>query len=238
MERVEDQEQTIEIFENDIQMYLSMFCKEQKIEDMKKESQAVWNAALMYIKRHVFNNKSILKASKPLEGYVNNNYDNQYSKLNDSNCNAYDYDKLNSICDYYIYICSMYDKEVSINGFCYLTGIEPQTVYNWGDKANKLSTASFEVFEKLYTGREESLSAKLATGNKNPVGVLAILNRHYAWNLPGVSREQTGQRSATLDDVAKSIKELSVNQSNNTNVCATLPMNECLIDEVKTDESQ
>ena len=61
MERVQDQEQTIEVFENDIQLYLSMFCEEQGIEDMKKESQAVWNGALRYIRRHVFNNKDLLK---------------------------------------------------------------------------------------------------------------------------------------------------------------------------------
>lgn len=41
--------------------------------------------------------------------------------------------------------------------------------------------------------REESLSSKLATGNKNPVGILAILNKHYQWNLPGVKTEQNRQ---------------------------------------------
>ena len=46
MEKVQEQEQKIEVFENDIQMYLSMFCEENGIEDMKKESQSVWNSAL------------------------------------------------------------------------------------------------------------------------------------------------------------------------------------------------
>lgn len=205
MEKVPEQEQIAEVFENDIFLYLKMFCEEQGIEDMRQASQSVWNAALMYIKRHVFNDRSILKMSSPLEGYINNNSDcndNKY-KLNNSNCNAYDIDKVKYICDYYIYICAMYDKEVSINGFCYLTGIEPQTVYNWGDNVNKLSTASFEVFKKLYDGREESLSAKLATANKNPVGILAILNRHYAWNLPGVSKEQTSKRALSASELPK-----------------------------------
>ena len=43
--------------------------------------------------------------------------------------------------------------------------------------------------------REESLSAKLVTGKQNPVGILGVLNRHYQWNMPGVSKE-TGTRKA------------------------------------------
>ena len=61
MERVTDTQPSADVFENDMQLYLSMFCEEQGIEDMKNESQSVWNAALMYIKRHVFNDSSVLK---------------------------------------------------------------------------------------------------------------------------------------------------------------------------------
>ena len=188
------QEQTTEVFDNDIALYLKMFCEEQGIEDMRTASQSIWNAALMYIKRHVFNDSSILKSSNNI---INNN------SIMDSNYNAYNYDLVDNVCDYYIYICCMYDKEVSINGFCYLTGIEPQTVYNWGDRSTKLSTKSFEVFKKIYEGREESLSAKLATANKNPVGILAILNRHYSWNLPGVSKEQSSKRALSAAELPK-----------------------------------
>ena len=49
----------IEVFENDISVYLTMFCEENGIEDMKKESQAVWNSALYYIYKHVFKNGSL-----------------------------------------------------------------------------------------------------------------------------------------------------------------------------------
>ena len=77
MEKVQEQEQTIEVFENDMQMYLTLFCEENNIEDMKKESQSTWEAALIYIQRHVFSDKSVLKSSTPLNGYYNNNYNNQ-----------------------------------------------------------------------------------------------------------------------------------------------------------------
>ena len=45
MEQVE-QVQDIETFENDIAMYLRIFCEEQEIEDMRAASQSVYNACL------------------------------------------------------------------------------------------------------------------------------------------------------------------------------------------------
>lgn len=49
MERVQDAEQTVEVFESDIDMYLKLFCERDKIEDMRTQSQSVWNSALRYI---------------------------------------------------------------------------------------------------------------------------------------------------------------------------------------------
>ena len=118
MERIEaDQQQdTIEVFENDIQLYLKMFCEEQKIKDIKKESQAVWNSALRYIYRHVFKDTDRLKSHTNIS--VNNN-------IIPSTFNAYDYKKVLDVLDIYIFdMCMRYDKEVSIIGFSTLTGID------------------------------------------------------------------------------------------------------------------
>ena len=41
----------IEIYENDLLFYLNEFCEVNAIEDMKKESQSVWNSALYYIQK-------------------------------------------------------------------------------------------------------------------------------------------------------------------------------------------
>ena len=206
----------MEVFENDIQMYLTMFCEENGIEDMKKESQSVWNAALMYIKRHVFNNNSVLKSSTPLSGYNNNNYNNQYSNLNNSNCNSYNIDIVNSICDYYIYLCMMYDKEVSVIGFCNLTGISQDCIYAWANNTRELSTSGNEVYKKLNQFREESLSNKLVTGNKNPVGVIAVLNRQYGWASPYTSdsnRQKTALTAAELPKLSENNTQLIQNNS-------------------------
>lgn len=193
MERIaaDQQQDTIEVFENDIQLYLKMFCEEQKIKDIKKESQAVWNSALRYIYRHVFKDTDRLKSHTNIS--VNNN-------TIPSTFNAYDYKKVLDVLDIYIFdMCMRYDKEVSIIGFSTLTGIDQSVIYDWGNNSNKLSETSSEIYKKLNQFREESLSDKLATGNKNPVGILAILNRHYQWNLPGVSKEQSSRQALTAD---------------------------------------
>lgn len=194
MEKAQEIANTPEVFQNDIELYLSQFCQEHNIEDMTKEPQSRWNAALMYINKYVFSDKSILK--------LNNNIpkDNTNCIMN-SNCNMYDIDKLNYILYIYYYMCSMYDKECSIIGFSLLTGIHKDTLMDWGANERKLSVKGFELVQKLRDFREESLSNKLATGNKNPVGILAILNRHYSWNLPGVSRENPAKAIKTVADL-------------------------------------
>lgn len=187
MEKVENTE-TSQVYENDMELYLSQFCKDQKIEDIRQESQSVWNAALMYIKRHAFNDPDCLKSKEMhnIDGFLGGY----------SNYNAYNYKLINHICDYYIYMCMMYDKEVSAIGFSLLTGIDRYTIATWRDEGTKSSPLSSDIGKKISDFREESLSAKLATAKRNPVGILAILNRHYGWNLPGVSKEQQNHKQA------------------------------------------
>ena len=194
MEKVADQEDVIDVFESDIALYLRMFCEANEIDNIKSESQSVWNGALRYIRKHVFNNRDVLKSKDNINIYNNNI---------PSNFNAYNYDTVNSVCDIYIDLCFVYDKEVSIIGFSNLTGIDQELIYNWGNEGTKLSSTSYQIYKKLNEFREESLSNKLVTGRQNPVGVLGVLNRHYAWNLPGVSREQTEKRSLTARDLPK-----------------------------------
>ena len=194
MEKVADQEDVIDVFESDIALYLRMFCEANEIDNIKSESQSVWNGALRYIRKHVFNNRDVLKSKDNINIYNNNI---------PSNFNAYNYDTVNSVCDIYIDLCFVYDKEVSIIGFSNLTGIDQELIYNWGNEGTKLSSTSYQIYKKLNEFREESLSNKLVTGRQNPVGVLGVLNRHYAWNLPGVSREQTEKRALTARDLPK-----------------------------------
>ena len=210
MQRIEtDQGELIDVFENDLDKYLHLFCSENDIDDMKKESQSVWNSCLRYIYKNVFKGKDLLK-DKTLYN-INNNC------IMNSTYNSYNYDVVLNLLDIYVYdMCLKYDKEVSILGFSTLSGIDDSTIYNWGNNkgnSDKLSARGFDIYKKLNQYREESLSNKLATGNKNPVGILAILNRHYQWNLPGVSKEAASKSNLSLEDMAGKIAELSQNNA-------------------------
>lgn len=196
MERMTDTPNTIEVFENDIDLYLNEFAERDGIEDYKQVGQSVWNAALRYTYSHVFKpNPDILKS------HVNINIPGNYIP---SNCNAYNYELLNDICDYYIYsMCMRYNKEVSILGFSTLTGINDTNIYNWGNDSNKLSTSAFDIYKKLSQMREESLSNKLADGKQNPVGVIAILNRQYGWASPYTSDSNRQKQALSASELPK-----------------------------------
>lgn len=192
MEKVQHTESTIEVFENDIDLYLRQFQEEQEIEDLRTVPQSVWNGAMMYIYRHVFKNNDFLKSSSIYN--INNTH---------SNFNMYDYEKVNNILDYYIYICNIYNKEISIMGFSKLTGIDTDTINNWGNNENKLSSSSFVIYKKLSQMREESLSNKLADGKQNPVGVIAMLNRHYGWASPYTADSNRQKQSLTAQELPR-----------------------------------
>lgn len=185
----------VEVFENDLAYNLQLFCEENNIEDIRKESQAVWNSALYYIYKHVFKGTDKLK-SKTLH--------NTGTNIVQSTYNAYNYDLVLEILDYYVYeMCLKVDKEVSIIGFSILTGIPQSVIYQWGNGSTKLSTASEEVFKKLHDMREESLSNKLVSCKGNPVGLLGVLNRHYGWNMGQPRGQDTRSRALSAAELPK-----------------------------------
>lgn len=194
MEKVEHTENTIEVFENDIDLYLHQFQDEQNIEDLRTVPQSVWNACLMYIQRHVFNNRDLLKQS--------NNIYNENSIM-DSTYNMYNYDIIYNILEYYVYLCNQYNKEISIMGFSKLTKIDTDTINSWGNNENKLSSKSSVIYKKLAQEREESLSNKLVDGKQNPVGTIAVLNRQFGWASPYTSDSNRQKQSLTAQELPK-----------------------------------
>ena len=164
--------------------------------------RSLFYAALIYVYNNTFKGTNRLKLKGKLQGYNNNNYNNQYSNINNSNCNSYNYEYLNYIADYYIYMCYKYNKICTISGYCKLTGINETVVYDWANekRASKLSTSAYDLWEKLSKDYESSGEARLWSG-KNPVGQLAVMNRRFGWNLPGVSRESTTKVIKTASDL-------------------------------------
>lgn len=203
MERVENTENTIEIFENDIDLYLHQFQEEQEIEDLRTVPQSVWNACLMYIQKRAFSNRDLLKQS--------NNIYNPDSIM-DSNYNMYNYDLLYNILEYYVYLCNMYNKEISSMGYSKLVGISNEIISMWGNDNNKLSSRSFEIYKKLNQEREESLSNRLVDGKQNPVGTIAVLNRQFGWASPYTSdanRQKGALTAAELPRLGGNVAEIA-----------------------------
>lgn len=196
MQKVEGEQITIDVFENDIDLYLHQFQDEQEIEDLRTVPQSVWNGALRYIYNHVFkHNSGVLKSHNNI---VNNN------NIMDSNYNMYNYSLLLDIADYYIYsMCMVYNKEVSIIGFETLTGVSQENIYNWANDSNKLSSEGFKIYKKLTQMREESLSNKLVDGKQNPVGTIAVLNRQFGWASPYTSDANRQKSSLTAAELPK-----------------------------------
>lgn len=187
----------VTVYANDIDLYLRQFCAEQGIDDMTTASQSTWSACMMYIRYHVFPNKQMLKmpTNKGLQGYTNNSSDNpSLQNLNKSSCGAYDLQKLNDIADYYIYMCNLYNKGITISNFCKLTGVSEDAIKRWQNRdfSSDFNRSALTLWQKLTNAYEESIENKL-WANKNPVAHLAIANRRFGWNLPGVSRDKPDQ---------------------------------------------
>lgn len=187
-----------EIFESAIHEYLQEYIDTHNIEDMHKEPQSRWNAALLYINKNYFKlHQDLLKAKNYSTGNLVYN--------NSSNNNAYDLDIINNICDVYIDLCYEYDKEISIMGFSKLTGINQDTFYDWGNQSSRPSSLGCDIYKKLRQEREESLSNMLISGKRNPVGLLGALNRHYGWNM-GQPRGATGEQKQSIEQIQERYK--------------------------------
>ena len=96
-----------------------------------------------------------------------------------------------------------YGKAPSVIGFCNLNGISHDCIYAWANNTRELSTSGNEVYKKLNQFREGSLSNKLVTGNKNPVGVIAVLNRQYGWASPYTSDSNRQKTALTASELPK-----------------------------------
>lgn len=154
----------VEIYENDIALYLDQYIQERGIKDMSKETQNKWNACLLYIYKCVF------KGNRDKLRYPNNK-------------DTYNSELINDICDVYIDLCFEYDKEVSIMGFSKLTGIDTDTINTWGTGECRFGSLSTVIYKKLVANNEESLSNMLISGGRNPMKILPALNRRHNWNM-------------------------------------------------------
>lgn len=187
-----------EVYENEVLQYLDEYIISHDIDDMSKISQSRWNSALIYMGRSCFYGplKDKLKTKTKVDNgsrLVNGNL---------TNCGRYDLNIINRLCDLYIYMCYEFDKEVSILGFSKLTGINPDTFYDWGNGSTRANSSASEIYKKLTQEREESLSNKLVSNRGNALGLLGVLNRHYGWNMGQPKQNLAQQKQRDTAQIA------------------------------------
>lgn len=200
----ETTETGMEVYLSEVHACLAQYMEDRGIEDMEKESQNKWSAAMRYVGQHVFKGTQKLKEAPAIvhdgfPGLANNN--------------AYDLDKVNALVDYYINLCYEYDKEVSMNGFSFISCIPLDVLTVWsgvytdGYQKNirKTGEKGASIIRKVRANNEESLSGMLISGGKrSPVGILGALNRKHGWNMgQPIEIRRNGLPNRTAADIAE-----------------------------------
>lgn len=186
MSAVEMQEvnNTVDVFKDDIDMYINLWMEERHVEDMCKVSQNRWYNCCKYIYEHVFK--------------VNPKYLKDDNNIN----NAYDTDKVNEVLDIYIDLCNDYEKVVNIVGFTFFTGIHRDTLNGWVNGVQLASSGS-DICKKIDEMREESLVGLQVSGKGNPMNYMPSLNKYCGFNMPGVRDQGARARALTASELPK-----------------------------------
>lgn len=187
MSAVEMQEinnNTVDVFKSDIDMYINLWMEERHIEDLCKVSQNRWYNCCKYIYENVFK--------------VNPKYLKDDNNIN----NAYDTDKVNEVLDIYIDLCNDYEKVVNIVGFTFFTGIHRDTLNGWVNGV-QLGSSGSDICKKIDEMREESLVGLQVSGKGNPMNYMPSLNKYCGFNMPGVRDQGARARALTASELPK-----------------------------------
>lgn len=187
MSAVEMQEinnNTVDVFKSDIDMYINLWMEERHVEDLCKVSQNRWYNCCKYIYEHVFK--------------VNPKYLKDDNNIN----NAYDTNKVNEVLDIYIDLCNDYEKVVNIVGFTFFTGIHRDTLNGWVNGV-QLGSSGSDICKKLDEMREESLVGLQVSGKGNPMNYMPSLNKYCGFNMPGVRDQGPRARALTASELPK-----------------------------------
>ena len=181
----------IEIYENDFELAISDACAKEQIDDLRTAKQGPWQAVMRDVGKSIFGDNSILrdKDTVILEG---NNIP--------TNNNRFDYNIINILSEYYIYLSDRYDKLVSTEAFSLFINVPRETIARW--KQLESSTPRNHIYKKIDDARRKCV-LNHAYDNGNVTGTLYVGNVEYQWNLPGVSREQASIPPKTAKDLLK-----------------------------------
>lgn len=181
----------IEIYENDIERALVEACERENIDDLLHVGQRQWKAVMRTVGLILFPDTKVLR-------------DKQYILLEGNsiptNNNRFDYNIINKLCDYYMYISDRYNKLISAEAFSLFINTPRDTIGSWKDNDNKLSNLSFHIYKKLVDNRLDCIKDN-SYDNGNVTGTMFVGNVEYGLNLPGVSRETSKKQVLTAADL-------------------------------------
>ena len=118
----------VEIFADDIDLYLQEYIRSREL-DRNKIPSSQWAAAMMYVNAHTFRNGDILRTTR------NRPYE-------------YNLDAVSKLLDKYIFMCADYCQRVCIEHFCLLSGMTRSTINYW---ANGLRRSGDSQARKIVT---------------------------------------------------------------------------------------
>lgn len=189
-------EELLENFEEETHGLLKVFCEKYNLESPMEMKQNTFEAAMSYAGDQIF-----LKPDNTTLKY------NRQTVIDTDNAPLIEY-----ILDRYEQICTIYNKEVTLQGFSKYTKIGRQTMYNWlngecktkiyidmngnvihdiqewklnkrGEYREIASTAHLDIMKKLEEMDEHSL-ANISIGDRNNTGAAMKLNTKFRWNAP------------------------------------------------------
>lgn len=172
VEKVHSEEITAQEIINQIEDLKEVFENENNISNWRKESPSMWSAFCLRCGSEVFGNgsKNLLKErqtptgeSVPIRG--------EYGK--------YNVELLESIYNYYKYLCGLLDVPVRVYDFAHLVGMQKSVIY---EKSFNLTSSVRFFFQKISADNEQSLENIAIGGKRSTVGVLATLNHRHGWD--------------------------------------------------------
>lgn len=127
---------------------------------------------------------------------------NRLLKTDNNKYNEYDKEKVIYVyINIYKRLCNSHCQEVLQKGFCDMTGINKQTLYNWSE--DKLSPVSFDLQQKIMEDNEQSLFSLMKDRRYNPMKLLPKLNKVHGWNMPGIGQKTDRQTAKSAAELPK-----------------------------------
>nr|DAH21300.1 MAG TPA: DNA-packaging protein [Bacteriophage sp.] len=127
---------------------------------------------------------------------------NKLLKKDNAQYNDYDIDRVVYIYNnIYKRLCNKHCQEVSQKGFCDMTGINKQTLYDWAN--GRLSSQRSDLQEKIMEDNEESLFSLMKDRRNNPMKILPKLNKVHGWSMPGARDRADTKQALTAAELPK-----------------------------------